>query len=68
MNTIARMVVVASVLLCAGLASAAAQSSFPPAEAGAVERLMKSPRHGEWVVIDAGNGDACAIPVEVAGR
>jgi hypothetical protein len=29
---------------------------------------MKSPRHGEWVVIDAGNGDACAIPVEVAGR
>ena len=30
---------------------------FPPSEEGAVAHLDASPRHGEWVDFDAGNGD-----------
>lgn len=30
---------------------------FPPSEEGAVAHLDASPRHGEWVDIDAGSGD-----------
>jgi carboxymethylenebutenolidase len=47
-------------LLALGLArtpSAVAQTAFPPDEPGAVARLDASPRHGEWVDLDAGNGD-----------
>lgn len=31
--------------------------TLPPDEAGAMERLNASPRHGEWVTYDAGAGD-----------
>ena len=30
---------------------------IPPGEAGALEQLNKSPRHSEWVTVDAGGGD-----------
>ncbi len=30
---------------------------LPPVEDHAMERLNNSPRHGEWVSVDAGNGD-----------
>jgi carboxymethylenebutenolidase len=39
-----------------GSARAAAQQ-IPPDEPGALARLNASPRHGEWVSVDAGNGD-----------
>ena len=32
-------------------------AGLPPAEAGAKERLLTSPRHGEWVRVAAGGGD-----------
>lgn len=31
--------------------------ALPPVEAAALERLNSSPRHGEWVTLDAGGGD-----------
>lgn len=31
---------------------------LPPAEAGAKDRLMTSPRHGEWAHVSAGTGDS----------
>lgn len=31
---------------------------LPPAEAGAKDRLLTSPRHGEWVHVSAGAGDS----------
>ena len=38
--------------------SAFGQSAgLPPAGEGAMARLESSPRHGEWVTVDAGNGD-----------
>jgi hypothetical protein len=34
---------------------------LPPAEAGAKDRLLTSPRHGEWAHVAAGAGDSvCA--------
>jgi carboxymethylenebutenolidase len=57
MNTGIRRVLLAAVFVFAGAAAIVAQTGMPPAEAGALERLTKSPRHGEWVVIDAGGGD-----------
>ena len=57
MRSINRAIPVAFALMLVGLASAAAQASLPPAEAGAMERLTKSPRHGEWVAIDGAAGD-----------
>jgi carboxymethylenebutenolidase len=30
---------------------------LPPVEDQAMEKLNNSPRHGEWVTVDAGNGD-----------
>lgn len=39
------------------LALPAAAQMLPPDEAGAMERLTTSPRHGEWVAYDAGGGD-----------
>lgn len=56
MNAVSRMVLVASMLALSALA-VAAQAALPPAEAASLERLTKSPRHGEWVAIDAGAGD-----------
>jgi carboxymethylenebutenolidase len=41
-------------LLGFGTASAA---GLPPGEADSKTRLLNSPRHGEWVSIDAGGGD-----------
>ena len=39
-------------------AAAFGQSAgLPPAEAAAMQRLESSPRHGEWVTVDAGGGD-----------
>ena len=38
-------------------AGAAAAQGLPPAEDSAVARLNASPRHGEWVKVDAGAGD-----------
>jgi carboxymethylenebutenolidase len=35
-------------------AGSAANSSLPPDEAGAKQRLSTSPRHGEWVKVDVG--------------
>ena len=32
-------------------------AGLPPAEAAAMQRLESSPRHGEWVTVDAGGGD-----------
>ncbi len=44
--------------LFAALASAAfAQAVLPPLEAGAPDRLAKSPRHSEYVTIDVDGGD-----------
>jgi len=57
MNTGVRRVLLAVVFMVAGAAAVMAQAGMPPAEAAAPERLAKSPRHGEWVVIDAGGGD-----------
>jgi len=34
-----------------------ADTTLPPVETAALERLDKSPRHGEWVTVDAGGGD-----------
>jgi len=38
--------------------SAARAQSLPPDEAGALAALNASPRHGEWVMVDAGGGDS----------
>lgn len=47
--------VLAGALLAA--AAAAATNGLPPPAEKAKERLNASPRHGEWVKFDAGNGD-----------
>ena len=39
------------------LALPAAAQMLPPDEAGAMDRLQTSLRHGEWVTYDAGDGD-----------
>ena len=57
MNTGSRRILLATIFVVTGLAAVWAQSGIPPAEAAAMDRLAKSPRHGEWVVVDAGNGD-----------
>jgi carboxymethylenebutenolidase len=57
MNNGIRRVLLAAVFVFAGAAAVTAQAGMPPAEAAAPERLAKSPRHGEWVAIDAGSGD-----------
>jgi carboxymethylenebutenolidase len=43
-------------VLCA-LGAPAQAADLPPKEADAKARLMESPRHGEWVKVDAGGGD-----------
>ena len=50
--------VLSAFLVLAGATVAFAQAAgLPPAEAGAKQRLETSPRHGEWVTVDAGGGD-----------
>jgi carboxymethylenebutenolidase len=34
-----------------------AQTALPPVEADAKARLVSSPRHGEWITVEAGSGD-----------
>lgn len=41
-----------------GFATAA---GLPPGEAGAKSRLIDTPRHGEWVSVDAGGGDKVSV-------
>ncbi len=49
---------VSGVILFACAAAAFGQSAgLPPAESAAMQRLESSPRHGEWVTVDAGGGD-----------
>jgi carboxymethylenebutenolidase len=43
--------------ILAGAAPAAGAQGLPPSEDSAVARLNASPRHGEWVKVDAGAGD-----------
>jgi carboxymethylenebutenolidase len=57
MSMVLRRILLVTAYLLAGLAAVTAQAAMPPAEAAALERLSKSPRHGEWVVIEAGGGD-----------
>lgn len=47
------IVILASAFTASGLLG----QGFPADEAGAVGRLEKSPRHSEWVSVDAGGGD-----------
>jgi carboxymethylenebutenolidase len=47
-----------SLLLVGGAAGMAlAQTALPPVEVDAKSRLIASPRHGEWVTVQAGGGD-----------
>jgi carboxymethylenebutenolidase len=46
-----------SLLVIGGSIGFAQTSGIPPAEEEAKARLNNSPRHGEWVSIDAGSGD-----------
>ena len=45
-------------------------AELPSAEAGAMQRLESSPRHGEWVTVDAGGDrvDAWVVYPERSGR
>ncbi len=54
MNRGVRRILLAAVFVFSGAAAIMAQAGMPPAEAAALERLTKSPRHCEWVAIDAG--------------
>jgi carboxymethylenebutenolidase len=56
MNAGLRTILVAATIVLSAF-PAAAQTAMPPAEAAALDRLTNSPRHGEWVSIDAGAGD-----------
>ncbi|HUJ73597.1 MAG TPA: dienelactone hydrolase family protein, partial [bacterium] len=52
------LLALASALVLMAAAAACAQSAgLPPAEGAAKARLDSSPRHGEWVTVDAGSGD-----------
>ncbi len=42
-------------------AAAAGPASLPAPESLAVDRLNHSPRHGEWVKLDAGGGDSVKV-------
>lgn len=52
------MTLVVIALSAIGAGAAFTESTgLPPGEAGAVARLASSPRHGEWVRVEAGGGD-----------
>jgi carboxymethylenebutenolidase len=44
-------------LFLAGVSAFGQAAGLPPNEAEARDRLIHSPRHGEWVKVDAGKGD-----------
>jgi hypothetical protein len=46
-----------TVFLFAGAMAFGQSAGLPPAEAAAKAQLESSPRHGEWVTVDAGGGD-----------
>jgi carboxymethylenebutenolidase len=53
-------VIYTSLLIFFALFALAAQA-LPPDEAGALPALNKSPRHAEWVSVDAGGGDKLSL-------
>ena len=53
MSIKARISILAALMVALG----AVAFALPPLEAGAADRLAKSPRHGEWVTINAAGGD-----------
>ena len=53
-----RFLVLPAVMLSAAAVFGFGQAAgLPPNEAGAKERLLSSPRHGEWAHVPAGGGD-----------
>jgi carboxymethylenebutenolidase len=52
-----QLMTLTTVAIAMGACSSAAAPSLPPDEEGALARLNSSPRHGEWVTYDAGEGD-----------
>ena len=52
-----QLTIITSVVMATNLCGTAAAQSLPPDEEGALARLNSSPRHGEWVTYDAGEGD-----------
>ncbi|HEY2805604.1 MAG TPA: dienelactone hydrolase family protein [Gemmatimonadales bacterium] len=57
-----------AVVGCAHTARSAPAQQLPADEAGAVDRLNASPRHGEYVKIDAGGGDSVRMWVSYPER
>jgi carboxymethylenebutenolidase len=56
-SSLFRIVLNAFFVLASAAAAFGQAAGLPPAEAGAKQRLETSPRHGEWVTVDAGGGD-----------
>jgi carboxymethylenebutenolidase len=52
-----RCVIPGVFVLVAAAAGFGQAAGLPPAEAASMQRLESSPRHGEWVTVDAGGGD-----------
>ena len=52
-----QLTIITSVAIAMSLCGTATAQSLPPDEEGALARLNSSPRHGEWVTYDAGEGD-----------
>ncbi len=57
METIVRPMFMVFVLICSVQNSLVLAQVIPADEEGAVDRLNDSPRHGEWITYDAGDGD-----------
>ena len=53
---IRKILAMSLVLLAAGIAWSQT-TKFPPGEEGVKEHLNSSPRHGEWITVNAGGGD-----------
>ncbi|MGA2478535.1 MAG: dienelactone hydrolase family protein [Spirochaetia bacterium] len=56
-SSLFRLVLPAVFLAACATAAFSQAAGLPPAEGDAHQRLASSPRHGEWVKVDAGNGD-----------
>jgi carboxymethylenebutenolidase len=52
-----RTIITAILVLAGGVVTFGQAAGLPPAEAASMQRLNSSPRHGEWVTVDAGGGD-----------
>jgi len=52
-----RSALAAALGLISAVLASAQSAGLPPVEAGARAQLERSPRHGEWVTLDAGSGD-----------